>query len=121
MTPSRQNELTKTQVLTLFVFVSIFFVFLTAFTKFIFAKDYQFYIEGACDTTTQNCFVRDCDDYCPPNGLDTYSAYYIKASDFPSCSSNDCANICLNGATTEKCEVIECDSNAGDSCSDSNL
>jgi hypothetical protein len=121
MKPGLQSELTKTQLLTSFVFISVFLVFLTAYTKFIFAKEYFFYIEAPCDTETQSCFVRDCDEYCPPNGLDTYSAYYLKASDFPSCTTNDCANICLNEITADKCEMIPCDSLAGDSCSDSNL
>ncbi len=101
----------RTWPLTSFVIVSIFFVFLTAYTKYIFAKDYSFYIEGECNPTTTTCFVRDCEEYCPPNGLDTYSAYYIDASEFSSCASNDCANICKNLETAHLCEQIACDSN----------
>jgi hypothetical protein len=101
----------QTWPLTSFVVISILFVFLTAYTKYIFAKDYSFYIEGECDPLITTCFVRDCDEYCPPNGLEIYSAYYIDASEFTSCTSNDCASICENLETAHLCEQIACDSN----------
>ncbi len=104
-------------LLILFVTVSVALVFLTAFTKYFFAKDYYFYVEVPCDETTQNCFVRDCDDYCPPNGLASYKAYYIKASLFESCTDNTCANICESDSSSQLCTEIACDTENGDSCS----
>ncbi len=113
-----KEYLTKCGVsmLTLFVLLSVMLTFLTAYTKYIFAKDYSFYIEAPCDPTTMTCFVRDCGDYCPPNGLDTYRAYMIPASVFPSCTSNSCENICLSESSSYQCEEIICDSETGDEC-----
>lgn len=121
MTTSQSGRVTKTQLLTVFVIISVFLVFLTSFVKYVFAKDYLFYIESSCDVTTQVCYVRDCEDYCPPNGISIYSAFYIKASEFPLCTTNSCANICTNESTAYKCESIECDSTNGDACSDESL
>jgi hypothetical protein len=104
-------------LLTLFIVVSVVFIYLTAYTKYIFAKDYYFYIEAPCDPDTTKCFIRDCDDYCPPNGLDTYSAYTIKASDFSSCEDNSCSNICNDANLYHICEPIICDAEVGDTCS----
>ncbi len=109
----------NTKLFTVFVVVALVLVFLSAYTRYIFAKDYFFYVEGRCDTSTQTCFIRDCEDYCPPNGLDTYSAYYIKAALYEQCQRNSCGNIC-RGEQSNKCIVIECDVDAGDSCSDPN-
>jgi hypothetical protein len=106
------------RLLTVFVLFSLVFTFLTAYTKYMFAKDYEFYIEAPCDPTSETCFVRDCDDYCPPNGLDTYRAYMIPASTFPNCTDNSCSNICLEDATADQCTEILCDAEVGDSCSD---
>ncbi len=117
MAKDLQREVTKTQLLTIFVFISIFLVLCCAYAKYIFAKDYIFYIEGSCNPETQSCFVRNCDEYCPPNGLDTYSAYHIQAREYLKCTSNDCASICENSVTKNVCEQITCDTGAGDSCS----
>lgn len=107
----------STRVLIAFIVISLFFVFLTGYTKYIFAKDYSFYIETECNPDTASCFIRDCEEYCPPNGLATYSAYYIQASEFNKCTSNDCSNICQDSETAHLCEPILCDSSAGDECS----
>jgi hypothetical protein len=105
-------------LLSTFVFVALILISLTAYTKYIFAKDYNFYIEAPCDPTLMTCFVRDCDDYCPPNGLSTYRAYMVSASVFPDCIDNSCTNICLSGTTSSLCEEIICSTEDGDSCSD---
>jgi hypothetical protein len=105
----------RTRILTSFIVISLVLVFLTAFTKFIFAKDYYFYIESECDESSEICFTRDCEEYCPPNGLDTYKAYYIPASAFPQCEDNGCNNIC-EGDASNVCEELECDAENGDVC-----
>ncbi len=104
-------------ILVSFVLLSLVFTYLTAYTKYIFAKDYSFYIETPCDPESMTCFVRDCDDYCPPNGLAIYRSFSIPADVFPVCTSNSCENICLNKATSHQCEEIVCDEENGDSCS----
>lgn len=104
-----------------FVILSLILVFLTAYTKYIFAKDYYFYIESPCDPSTTKCFVRDCDDYCPPNGLETYSAYNIKASTYSSCLDNSCVNICESSESEHLCTPIACDETTGDECSQQNI
>ncbi len=109
---------TGVKLLTVFIILAVIFTFLTAYTKYIFAKDYSFYIEGPCDPETMICFIRDCDDYCPPNGLAEYRSYMIPASVFPVCTDNACSNICQNKATNHQCQEISCDTEAGDSCSD---
>lgn len=107
------NSEQKTQfgprLLVGFFIISLFFVFLTGYTKYIFAKDYTFYVEGECDPTATSCYVRSCDDYCPPNELSTYSAYYIDANQFNNCTYNDCKNICEDTETAYLCEPIPCD------------
>jgi hypothetical protein len=106
------------RILIAFIIITLFFVFLTGYTKYIFAKDYTFYIEAECNPDTTSCFIRDCEEYCPPNGLSTYSAYYIDASEYSRCTSNDCSNICQDSTTAHLCEPIPCDSDAGDECSE---
>jgi hypothetical protein len=104
-------------VLTSFVVVALLLTYLTAYTKYIFAKDYVFYIEAPCDPESMICFVRDCDDYCPPNGLSAYRSFTIQASTFASCTNNSCENICLTESTAAQCEEIICDPVADESCS----
>ncbi len=103
-------------ILVTFVVLSLLFTYLTAYTKYIFAKDYSIYIEAPCDPETMTCFTRDCDDYCPPNGLSEYRAFNVSASTFHTCTDNSCDNICSNSATANKCSEIICDEAAGDSC-----
>lgn len=101
----------SSRILVTFFIVSLFFVFLTGYTKYIFAKDYTFYIETECNPEVSTCYVRSCDDYCPPNGLSTYSAYYIPAAEYKNCTSSDCKNICESSETSHLCEPIPCDPN----------
>lgn len=104
-------------ILITFVVLSLLLTYITAYTKYIFAKDYSFYIEAPCDPESTTCFTRNCDDYCPPNGLADYRAFTIKASTFGSCTDNACSNICLNKSIAYQCEEILCDPLSGDTCS----
>lgn len=101
-----------------FAVTAVVIIALSSYTRYIFAKDYYFYIEAPCDPQSQSCFVRDCDDYCPPNGLDTYRSFYIKAEDFIHCAENSCANICLESETSKLCGEVICDTENGDECSE---
>lgn len=89
--------------------------FFSSFTRFVVAKDYNFHVEIPCVPTENNCFVRDCDDYCPPNGLESYRAFVLPAELFSECTDNTCSNICLSNST--KCSEIICSSENGDACS----
>jgi len=93
----------------IFIIVSLVLVYMTAFTKYIWAKDYFFIVETTCDPEVSTCFVRDCEDYCPPNGLEIYSSYLMKAYDFEKCPNGDCYEICTDTTTSNLCEKIECD------------
>ena len=108
----------KVSILLSITAVCVALVFLTAYSKYIFAKDYDFILEAPCNPEIEVCFVRDCDDYCPPNELDTYTIYKIPASAYESCTTNSCQNICQNPKTSGLCEKINCQIEDGDDCSD---
>jgi len=84
--------------------------------KFLILQDYEFYVEAPCDSTTQTCFVRDCSeaDSCPPNNLDSYRVFYLKAKDFKKCDDNSCLSVCTN--ETIQCRELVCGETEGDSC-----
>ena len=74
-----------------------------------FSKDYDFFIETQCDSATETCFYRDCEnspDDCPPNGFSYYNQLTIKASDFKYCVNEDCTEACATGLI--QCEKTEC-------------
>lgn len=103
--------------------VLFFLLFIVAigstFYRYLYTKDYDYLVEASCDPVIEQCFVRDCEndpDSCPPNGLSLYKQYYVKAYDFPQCSDNSCQIQCESGAI--QCEIIACDVEAGDECSD---
>ncbi len=107
----------RVKILVLLTTISVVLVLLTGYTKYIYAEDYFFYVEAPCNSDSQTCFVRDCDDYCPPNELEEYKTYLIKAEHFSNCTDNSCVNICEEGATSNLCEEIECNIDEGDDCS----
>lgn len=81
----------------------------TSFYFFYFKKDYDFFIETQCDSATETCFYRDCEnspDDCPPNNFSYYNQYIIKAKDFKYCVDEDCTEACATGLI--QCEKIEC-------------
>lgn len=94
--------------------IAVFFALLSSYTKYIYAHDYSFIIEAPCNPEQTTCFVRDCDDYCPPNELEIYTSYLISAGDYANCTDNSCANVCENVATAELCVPIECNPNEND-------
>lgn len=93
-------------------------VFLSAYTKYIYAKDFSFLIEATCNPEQQTCYVRDCDESCPPNQLEIYSAYEISAADYAKCTTNGCENICQNETTSNLCKEFVCDGEKGDDCTE---
>ena len=108
-----KEKINSTKLFTAFIFTLIVVVSLSSYVRYIFAKEYEFHIEMPCNSKTEFCNIRDCDDYCPPNGLDEYKVYKIPALLFRSCSDNSCSNICVG---TNKCQLIKCDAESGDTC-----
>lgn len=106
----------RIKILMLVTLLSVALVFLTAFTKYIYAKDYIFLVESTCDPELHTCFVRDCEDYCPPNALESYRVFSIQAKDFHLCTDNSCSNICTDSSTSAMCEELTCEPE-NDDCS----
>lgn len=92
-------------IINIFIFLGVIFA---SFYFFYFKKNYNFFVEVACDPTQSQCFKRDCSDpdNCPPNGLETFKRYSIKASDFKYCENEDCSVACESGQI--KCDEIKC-------------
>ncbi len=99
--------------------ISVLVTILASFYSLYFQKNYEFIVEVPCDTSKETCFQRDCSDSdnCPPNKLDNFKRYSLKANDFKACSNEDCAKVCENGSIP--CEPIFCieDLESGESCS----
>lgn len=76
---------------------------LFSFYKYFFFKNYNFLVEAPCDVSTNECYVRDCEEEeCPPNELSTYRMFAVSASRFGECTDNSCLNVCLRkGACNE--------------------
>lgn len=114
MVPKPQSQ--KTFYILLSVLLSIVSLSLfSSFTRFVVAKDYNFHVEIPCEPTSEGtCFVRDCDDYCPPNGLESYKVFVIPALLYDKCTDNSCSNICLTNGSL--CSEIQCSLENGDTC-----
>lgn len=104
------------RILIVFITFSVFFVFATGFSKYIFAKDYYFIIEAPCDQNSKWCYSRSCDDFCPPNGLEEYHVFKLKASYFDQCNDNSCKNLCYTGADLNICRPIPCNTSEDQQC-----
>lgn len=89
------------------------------FYTFYIQKNYSFTVEASCDPSAQSCYLRDCSTgECPPNELETYRVFDLKAADFARCSDDSCLTECTSGAI--KCQEIPCGESADDSCSEFN-
>lgn len=106
----------KVVVLLVATVISVSLVILTSYTKYIFAQDFQFRIEGTCNPETETCYVRDCDDYCPPNQLANYNVFIIPASEYDQCENNTCDNLCQADEANPLCEKINCSVENGNDC-----
>lgn len=104
--------------LVLFVLISAMTLAAIANSFFVFyyQKNYKFTVEAPCDPSQQNCFVRNCgkEDECPPNNLERYRIFALRASDFEGCPNNSCLIECITGQV--RCEEILCDESRGDAC-----
>ncbi len=96
-----------------FIIVLILISVAASFAHFFVAKDYFFHVEAPCDETSENCFVRSCVDYCPPNVLESYKVYEMPAALYSQCSDNSCKNVC---EVSGQCTEISCSPENEDSC-----
>lgn len=98
--------------------LSIVAVIIATAHRFLIAKDYDFIVEAPCDPLVDICFARDCSlpDECPPNNLENYRMFNIKAYDFEKCADNSCLNECLSGQIY--CQEIFCGDSEEDACAD---
>lgn len=97
--------------------LSVLLVIIATAYKFLWLKDYNFYVEAVCDPEIEICFYRDCSipDDCPPNGLEHYRAFEVPAGDFSNCSDNSCLAECVSGKI--QCNELICDESEGYECS----
>ncbi|OGG50593.1 hypothetical protein A2704_02340 [Candidatus Kaiserbacteria bacterium RIFCSPHIGHO2_01_FULL_54_36b] len=94
------------------VFLAIVYIVWFNYHKFVATKNYDFYVEAPCDETLEVCYVRDCEDYCPPNGLATYKVWQLSAADFGRCADDSCDAECTSGEIA--CEAVPCDAEEAD-------
>ena len=100
----------------LFGLTSILFlaVILGSFYTFYIQKDYNFVVETPC-SEGEFCFIRYCSDgECPPNELERYRVFSLKASEFEKCSNDSCELSCRSGLM--QCQEVLCDEESGDTC-----
>ncbi len=94
-------------------------VLANSFYFFYIKKDFDFMVETSCDTSKEECFLRDCSDpdSCPPNGLTEFKRYTLNANSFKYCENEDCKIACEGNQIN--CENIPCEENPemGESCS----
>jgi hypothetical protein len=87
---------------------------LASLIKYWYFGDYHILVEASCDPQSSICFTRDCStDECPPNELETYKIFRLKATTLPHCETNECLNICSDPSV---CEEIICGSGSEDTC-----
>jgi hypothetical protein len=104
----------------LFIIVTVLILTAVAnnFYMFYLEKNYNFFVEVPCDSETNNCFVRDCSDgECPPNNLEEYRVFDIKASDFGKCEDETCFMEC--SLREIRCLELMCGDSTEDICSTS--
>jgi len=82
--------------------------------RYIIQEDYTFLVEAPCNPLNQACYVRDCEDYCPPNELSEYRLFSLPAKEFARCEDNSCLNICPSA--TYSCEEILCEEDEETAC-----
>ena len=87
--------------------------------KFLYINDYTVSLEAVCDSVTETCFYRNCQDgetYCPPNELEYYRIFEVSAHDFKQCADNSC--LAEGTSSSIVCEEIVCGESEEDLCSE---
>jgi hypothetical protein len=84
--------------------------------RYWYTENYYYLVEAPCTLAdSTQCFTRTCaEGDCPPNELEEYQIYRLKADLFPQCSDNSCANVCADVENT--CMVVPCDPISGEEC-----
>lgn len=102
--------------ITVVFFVLFFGMVGYGFYSLYLAKEYNYIVEAPCNASKEICFHRDCvvGGNCPPNNLQDYKRYYIRAKYFDMCTDNSCQNVCEKNSLS--CTPISCNTDAGDTC-----
>jgi hypothetical protein len=87
------------------------------FYIFYIKKDYNFTVEASCNSEINTCYVRDCSTGdCPPNNLQEYRVFSLKAVDFDKCTDDSCLQQCTTSEI--QCTEIKCGESLEDTCTD---
>lgn len=111
--PNETGKVTKT-IFILMVAMVVAVLASNLYTFYI-QKNYEFSVELPCGPD-EVCFIRECSDgECPPNELERYRVFALKASVFDSCQADSCQNLCgVEGGS--QCSEVLCDAEVGDVC-----
>jgi hypothetical protein len=109
---------TSDKVVLSLIVLSIVAVLGSSTWLYLFQKDYDFVVEAECDPATETCFYRDCTNLeeCPPNELENYRVFRVRAGDFERCANNTCLAECTNQSIT--CEEVLCGESEEDECAE---
>lgn len=94
----------------IWVAVALAFTYVIWFNyhKYVITQRYDFFVEAPCDPREGvSCHLRSCEDYCPPNELESYRVWKINARDFGRCADDTCDTECRSGQL--RCEAVPCD------------
>lgn len=107
----------KTNWMIVIVWVLLLGSILSTAWFYLYKKDYTVVVETSCPEGAQNCFQRDCTSSgaeCPPNELESYRVYKMKAVDFEVCKEDGCSKLCESGSML--CSPITCGDSTDDQC-----
>lgn len=109
---------TSDKVVLFLIVLSIIAVLGSSTWLYLFQKNYDFVVEAECDPATETCFYRDCTnlDDCPPNELENYRVFRVRAGDFEKCENNTCLKECTDQSIT--CAEVLCGESEEDVCSE---
>ncbi len=90
-------------------FLSVAVIVANNYYQYAILKNYDMYIEVQCDFSTESgCIRRDCnEEECPPNELESYKIYKIKAKDLAFCQDGTCYEECANMIISCEAQALE--------------
>lgn len=90
-----------TNVFWVIILFAILIAIISSANRYIFRKDFTFFVSAVCDTEKENCFVSDCNPDEVECDTTPYKKVYIRKIAAPSCLEN------------HTCEVFDCMENGG--------
>jgi hypothetical protein len=108
----------ETKIALILLIAMTFISVIVTAERYLYSKNYNFLVESPCDEKKEKCFIRDCTsgNDCPPNMLEKYQVFKVRAQDFSKCKDNSCLQECVTQKIS--CTPIQCGSLANDTCSD---